>query len=89
VPLAGPGLATIAIFSFLAAWDEFTWAIVSISDQNLYTLPVAIRLFQRANGTEWGLVFAASLIAMVPVLILFVSLQRYIVSGGFQGAIKG
>lgn len=89
VPLAGPGLATITIFSFLAAWDEFTWAIVSISDQQLYTLPVAIRLFQRANGTEWGLVFAASLIAMVPVLILFVSLQRYIVSGSFQGALKG
>ena len=89
VPLAGPGLATITIFSFLAAWDEFTWAIVSISDQNLYTLPVAIRLFQRANGTEWGLVFSASLIAMIPVLILFVSLQRYIVSGTFQGAIKG
>ena len=89
LPLAGPGLATITIFSFLAAWDEFTWAIVSISDQNLYTLPVAIRLFQRANGTEWGLVFAASLIAMVPVLILFVTLQRYIVSGAFQGAMKG
>ena len=89
LPLAGPGLATITIFSFLAAWDEFTWAIVSISDQNLYTLPVAIRLFQRANGTEWGLVFAASLIAMVPVLVLFVTLQRYIVSGAFQGAMKG
>lgn len=89
LPLAGPGLATITIFSFLAAWDEFTWAIVSISDSQNYTLPVAIRLFQRANGTEWGLVFAASLIAMVPVLILFVTLQRYIVSGTFQGATKG
>lgn len=89
LPLAGPGVATITIFSFLAAWDEFTWAIVTISDQNLYTLPVAIRLFQRANGTEWGLVFAASLIAMVPVLVLFVTLQRYIVSGAFQGAMKG
>jgi multiple sugar transport system permease protein len=89
IPLAGPGIATVTIFSFLAAWDEFTWAIVTISDKDLYTLPVAIRLFQRANGTEWGLVFAASLIAMVPVLILFVTLQRYIVSGAFQGAMKG
>ena len=89
IPLAGPGVATVTIFSFLAAWDEFTWAIVTISDKDLYTLPVAIRLFQRANGTEWGLVFAASLIAMVPVLILFVTLQRYIVSGTFQGAMKG
>lgn len=89
LPLAGPGLATITIFSSLAAWDEFTWAIVSISDSQNYTLPVAIRLFQRANGTEWGLVFAASLIAMIPVLILFVTLQRHIVSGAFQGATKG
>jgi multiple sugar transport system permease protein len=89
IPLAGPGLATVTIFSFLASWDEFTWAIVTISDKDLYTLPVAIRLFQRANGTEWGLVFAASLIAMIPVLILFVTLQRYIVSGAFQGAMKG
>lgn len=89
LPLARPGLATITIFSFLAAWDEFTWAIITISDRELYTLPIAIRLFQRANGTEWGLVFAASLIALVPVLVLFVALQRHIVSGAFQGATKG
>jgi len=89
LPLAKPGLATITIFSFLAAWDEFTWAIVTLSDRDLYTLPVAIRLFQRANGTEWGLVFAASLIALAPVLILFVALQRHVVSGAFQGATKG
>lgn len=89
LPLAKPGLATITIFSFLAAWDEFTWAIVTLSDRDLYTLPVAIRLFQRANGTEWGLVFAASLIALAPVLVLFVLLQRHVVSGAFQGATKG
>jgi ABC-type glycerol-3-phosphate transport system permease component len=89
MPLARPGLATVTIFSFLAAWDEFTWAIVTISDRELYTLPVAIRLFQRANGTEWGLVFAASLIALMPVLVLFVALQRHVVSGAFQGATKG
>jgi multiple sugar transport system permease protein len=89
LPLVRPALATVTIFSFLAAWDEFTWAIVTLSDRELYTLPVAIRLFQRANGTEWGLVFAASLIALAPVLILFVALQRHIVSGAFQGATKG
>lgn len=89
LPLARPGLATVTIFSFLAAWDEFTWAIVTISDRDLYTLPVAIRLFQRANGTEWGLVFAASLIALAPVLILFVALQKHFVRGAFAGAAKG
>lgn len=89
LPLARPGLATVTIFSFLAAWDEFTWAIVVLSDKANYTLPIAIRLFQRANGTEWGLVFAASLIALLPVLVLFVVLQRHVVNGAFQGAIKG
>lgn len=89
LPLAKPGLATVTIFSFLAAWDEFTWAIVTLSDRELYTLPIAIRSFQRANGTEWGLVFAASLIALIPVLILFLALQRHFVEGAFAGATKG
>jgi len=89
LPLARPGLATVTLFSFLAAWDEFTWAIVTLSDRELYTLPVAIRSFQRAQATEWGLVFAASLIALVPVLALFLALQRQFVSGAFVGAAKG
>jgi multiple sugar transport system permease protein len=89
LPLARPGLATVTIFSFLAAWDEFTWAIIALSDQDLYTLPVGIRLLQRSQATEWGLVFAASLIALAPVLILFVALQRQFVAGAFVGATKG
>ena len=85
-----PGLATVTIFSFLAAWDEFTWAIVDPVRQASSTrCPSRIRSFQRANGTEWGLVFAASLIALAPVLVLFVALQRHFVSGAFQGATKG
>lgn len=89
LPLARPGLAVVTIFSFLGAWDEFTWATTSLSDQSLYTLPMAIRLFQRANGTEWGIVFAASLVALLPELIVFLGLQRYFVSGAFVGATKG
>lgn len=89
LPLARPGLATVTLFSFLAAWDEFTWAIVSLSNKELYTLPIAIRSFQRAQATEWGLVFAASLIALAPVLLLFVALQKQFVSGAFVGATKG
>jgi ABC-type glycerol-3-phosphate transport system permease component len=89
VPLARPGIATVTLFSFLAAWDEFTWAIVSLSDRELYTLPIAVRSLQRAQATEWGLVFAASLIALAPVLLLFVALQKQFVSGAFVGATKG
>ena len=89
LPLAKPGLATVTIFSFLAAWDEFTWAITTLSDQELYTLPIGIRLLQRSQSTEWGLVFAASLIALAPVLVIFVALQRQFVAGAFVGATKG
>jgi ABC-type glycerol-3-phosphate transport system permease component len=89
LPLARPGIATVTIFSLLAAWDEFTWAITTLADRELYTLPIGIRLLQRAQSTEWGLVFAASLIAMAPVLVVFVALQRQFVSGAFVGATKG
>jgi len=89
LPLAKPGLATVTIFSFLAAWDEFTWAITTLSDSDLYTLPIGIRLLQRSQSTEWGLVFAASLIALAPVLVIFVALQRHFVAGAFVGATKG
>jgi multiple sugar transport system permease protein len=89
LPLARPGLATVTIFSWLAAWDEFTWAITILADRELYTLPIGIRLLQRSQSTEWGLVFAASLIALAPVLVLFVALQRQFVSGAFVGATKG
>jgi multiple sugar transport system permease protein len=89
LPLAKPGLATVTIFSFLAAWDEFTWAITTLSDRDLYTLPIGIRLLQRSQSTEWGLVFAASLIALLPALVIFVALQRHFVAGAFVGATKG
>ena len=89
MPLARPGIATVTLFSFMAAWDEFTWAIISLSDRQLYTLPIAVRSLQRAQATEWGLVFAASLIALGPVLVLFVALQKQFVSGAFVGATKG
>src|SRR4029434_8899824 len=75
-PLARPALAAVAIFSFLSSWDEFTWALTSISDERLYTLPIAIRLFQQQHGTEWGLVFAASTIAVLPTILIFVVFQR-------------
>ncbi|HEX7003661.1 MAG TPA: carbohydrate ABC transporter permease [Trueperaceae bacterium] len=89
VPLAGPGLGTAAIFAFLASWDEFTWALTIINDSGLRTLPIALRLFQAQHGTQWGLVFAASLIAIVPVVIVFVAFQNVFVKGISTGGIKG
>lgn len=89
IPLSTPALATVAIFTFLASWDEFIWALTAIDDMSKRTLPVAIAVFQGAHATQWGLVFAASLIAAMPVIVVFVSLQRYYIGGLTSGAFKG
>jgi multiple sugar transport system permease protein len=88
LPLSRPALATVAIFSFLASWDEFVWALTVINDPNKRTLPIAIALFQGEHSTSWGLVFAASAIAILPVIAIFVAFQRQFVSGLASGALK-
>lgn len=89
LPLSKPALATVSIFSFLGFWDEFILALTFIDDPAKRTLPVAIATFHGQHGTDWGLVFSASLIAAVPVIAVFVSLQRYFVGGITAGAFKG
>lgn len=89
LPLAKPALATATIFTFLASWDEFPWALTIIDTPSKRTLPLAIQLFQGQNATQWGLVFAASLIAIVPVIVVFLIFQRYFVQGLTSGAVKG
>lgn len=89
LPLARPALAAVAIFSFLGAWDEFTWALTAISDDDLYTLPIALRLYQSMHATEWGLVFAASVIIVLPPVLVFLIFQRHFIKGVMSGAVKG
>lgn len=90
IPLAKPGLATATIFTFLSCWDEFAWALTIINDPSTRTLPVAIRLFAGSgnNAVQWGIVFAASVVAVIPVVIVFLVFQRYFVQGLTTGAIK-
>lgn len=89
LPLSKPAIATSTIFTFLACWDEFSLALTMISKPNRMTLPLAIASFQGQNSTQWGLVFAASLIAVVPVIIVFLAFQRHFVQGLTSGAVKG
>lgn len=89
LPLSRPALATATIFTFLGSWDEFTWALTIINTPSKRTLPLAIALFQGQNSTLWGLVFAASIIAVVPVIVVFLLFQRYFVQGLTAGAVKG
>lgn len=88
LPLSRPALATAAIFTFLGAWDEFVWALTVINDPEKRTLPVAIAALQGQRATEWGLVFAASAIAVIPVIIVYVIAQRQFIAGVTAGAVK-
>jgi multiple sugar transport system permease protein len=89
IPLSTPALATTTIFTFLATWDEFAWALTIINDPAKRTLPLAIQLFQGQNATQWGLVFAASVVAVLPVIVVFLIFQKYFVQGLTSGAVKG
>ncbi len=89
LPLAKPALATATIFTFLNGWDEYPIALTMLSDSSKFTLPLAIADYQGQNSTQWGLVFAASLIAVIPVIIVFLVFQRYFVQGLTSGAVKG
>lgn len=89
LPLARPALATATIFTFLATWDEFAWALTIITTPENQTLPIAIALLQGPKGTQWGLVFAASIIAILPVIAVFLTFQRHFVQGLTSGAVKG
>lgn len=88
LPLSKPALATCVIFAFLGTWDEFAWALTVLNDTEVRTLPIAIALFQGQHSTSWGLVFAASMLAIIPVLIVYIVFQRFFVAGLSAGAIK-
>ncbi|MFW8744968.1 carbohydrate ABC transporter permease [Mesorhizobium japonicum] len=89
MPLARPALGTVTIFTFLSCWDEFAWALTLIQTPENSTLPLALSLFQGQNSTLWGLVFAGSVIAVVPVIVVFLVFQRSFVQGLTTGAVKG
>jgi len=88
MPLSKPAIGTCVIFAFLGTWDEFAWALTVLNDVDNRTLPIAIALFQGQHSTSWGLVFAASLIAVIPVLIVYIVFQRNFVAGLTTGALK-
>jgi multiple sugar transport system permease protein len=89
LPLSKPGLAVVTIFTFLFSWEEFAWAHVAIKETTRRTLPIAIALFQSQHLTEWGQVFAASIVALIPIVIVFAAFQRYFIRGISTTGLKG
>ncbi|MCC6348204.1 MAG: sugar ABC transporter permease [Candidatus Eisenbacteria bacterium] len=89
LPLASPALAITALFSFMAAWSEFLVARIVISQQQLYTLPLGLESLAGQFQTEWANYAAGSLLICIPVMVLFVALNRWIVGGLSLGGVKG
>ena len=88
-PLLKPTIATVAIIDAMAFWNDYLLPSLVLGRKELYTIPIATQAFYGTYSTDMGLVMAALLLAMLPILILYLFLQRYIVEGVTSGAVKG
>ena len=89
LPVAAPGIVTTLIFIFINAWNEYTVALCLISTETIKPLTVGINIFNGYNMIEWQYLFAASIFAIVPVVILFMSIEKNLTSGLTAGGVKG
>ena len=89
LPNLTPIMATLAIYTFLAAWNDFLWPLIVLSDDQYFTLPLALATLSREHVQEDGLMMAGATVTIVPVLLVFLVLQRHYVRGLLQGSVKG
>jgi multiple sugar transport system permease protein len=89
LPLSGPGLIAVSVFTFTGAWNELLLALIFITSPDKRTVPVAIQYLITGDVFRWGLIMAASVIAAVPVMVLYYLAQRFVVQGLSAGAVKG
>ncbi len=88
VPLTRPALGTLALFSFVAHWNSFMWPLVVLQDRSLYPLSVGLAYMANAFDSDFRLVAAGSILAMLPILILFLLMQKQFIKGITAGAVK-
>lgn len=88
LPLASPALVITALFSFMSSWSEYIVAAQILQESEMFTLPLGLKSFQASMSTQWGLYAASSILVSIPVVIVFVSLSRFLVSGLTLGAVK-
>lgn len=89
LPLCRPGIITLTIFTFMGNYNSFFWPLVMLKSQERYTLPIGLLFFDSSRGQSTHLMMAAVTMSVVPMLILFVLLQKYLVKGIQMGAVKG
>jgi arabinogalactan oligomer/maltooligosaccharide transport system permease protein len=88
LPLATPGLVITALFSFMTAWSEYIVAAQVMQDEEMFTLPLGIKSFQASLSSQWGLYAAASILVSIPVVVVFLVLSKYLVTGLTLGSVK-
>lgn len=90
MPLATPALATVALFTFDGAWNDYVGPLLYLKDESLYTLQVGLKFFQNGTTTPWQLLMAAAVLVMLPVILIFFVFQKYFVEGAsLSGSVKG
>jgi putative chitobiose transport system permease protein len=89
LPLVGPPLATMGIFSFVGLWNEFFWPLIVLTDQNKFPLALGVRYLDNAFVANTRYVMAGGIITMLPILAVFIFAQRYFMRGATAGAVKG
>ncbi len=90
LPLSAPAIASVSIFNFLTAWEEYPWVNTVINDNSRRTLPIAIAgFFGQHQFTQWGYVFAMSVLSLIPVVLIFIFCQKFFVQGLAAGSVKG
>jgi multiple sugar transport system permease protein len=89
LPLLKPIMVTLAIFTFLTAWNDFMWPLIALTGQEHYTLPLGLASLAREHAQDSELMMAGSVVTVLPVLVLFLALQRYYLEGLLLGSVKG
>jgi multiple sugar transport system permease protein len=89
LPLSKPALATLGVLTFLGSWNDFLWPLLILSNRNMLTLPPGLRTLQGAYTSEYGLMMAGAVVVAIPVLIIYIFLQRYIVESVATSGLKG
>ena len=89
LPMLKPVLVTLSIFTFMAAWNDFMWPLIVLTDADHYTLPVALASLSREHIMDVELMMAGAVVTVLPVLLLFLLLQRYYIQGLLLGSVKG
>jgi multiple sugar transport system permease protein len=84
-----PILVTLAVLTFLGSWNDFLWPLIVLTDQSMYTLPVALATLSREHAQDNELMMAGAVLTVLPVLLLFLALQRYYIRGILIGSVKG